>query len=115
LCLSSHQVPLVGGNEARAYRSLVRAGTDFQEARTMLPRAMVGMGALVGILLASASASAAEMTCLSWSVDTGHAIPAVICQQLAEMPPAAIYALVDVGPREIDRYSGAIRKAQGDG
>jgi hypothetical protein len=96
-------------------RSLVCAGANFQETRTMLPRAMVGMGAMVGMLLASASASAAEMTFLSWSVDTGHAIPAVVCQQLADMPPAAIYALVDVGPREIDRYAGAIRKARGGG
>lgn len=74
---------------------------------------MFGMRAMVGMLFAAASASAAEMTFLSWSVDTGHSIPAAVCQQLADMQSASIYALVDVGPREIERYARAIRKSQG--
>lgn len=69
--------------------------------------------AMVSLLLSVVPASAAELTFLSWAVDSGHAIPAVICQQLAELPPATIYALADVGPREIERYANAIRKARG--
>jgi endonuclease/exonuclease/phosphatase family metal-dependent hydrolase len=66
------------------------------------------------LLLAAGSALGAEpIAILSWNVESGGADPAIISDQLGELPDATIYALQEVGVREMGRYGNAIREARG--
>lgn len=65
-------------------------------------------------LLATSTAFGADpITVLSWNVESGGADPAIIARQLGELPKATVYALQEVGVREMGRYGNAIRTAHG--
>ncbi len=69
---------------------------------------------VLGLLFVATAACAGEpLTLLSWNVESGGADPAVIAEQLAELPRAAVYVLQEVNARDIGRYGNAIRDSHG--
>lgn len=66
------------------------------------------------LLLASTSLAADPLTILSWNVESGGADPAIIAAQIAELPKATVFAMQEVGNRELGRYGNAVRDAYGD-
>lgn len=77
-----------------------------------MTRLLLSQLLLVPMLTAAASA-AEPLTLISWNVESGGADPAVIAQQLGELPRAAVYALQEVAARDLARYGAAIRDAHG--
>lgn len=66
------------------------------------------------LLLTCPALSADPITILSWNVESGGADPAVISDQLGTLPAATVFALQEVGNRELGRYGNAIRNAHGN-
>ena len=67
------------------------------------------------VTLAAATQGAAQITVLSWNVESGGNDPAVIARQLVELGRADIYCLQEVGTRNIGRYGAAVRETHGKG
>jgi len=69
----------------------------------------------LALLLASIPtvATAEPLRVITWNVESGGAKPAVIAQQLAELPQSSIFTLQEVAAGDINRYGAAIRKAHG--
>ncbi len=73
----------------------------------MLSRSMLALACC------ATTAASAELTVLSWNVESDGAEPAVIARQLGELPYATIFALQEVDGDDIGRYGNAIREAHG--
>ena len=65
------------------------------------------------VLTLAATTNAESLNLITWNVESGGADPAVIAEQLTELPRVDAYLLQEVSAKDIGRFAAAIRKAHG--